>query len=234
MTNRIVHAASAVTLVGGGPAPVSRLKRALTHAPYLVAADGGAGLALRAGRMPAAVIGDLDSLAPSDRARIPARRLFAIAEQDSTDFDKALRSIAAPLVLGVGFLGGRSDHLLAALSTLIRHPVPPCILLGEDEVIFHAPSIVNLDLAAGDVVSLFSLAPVRGRSQGLAWPIDGLELAPGARIGTSNRALGPVQLRVDGPGLLVILPGRALGAVIQAIAPACRSGTPAPGSAGGG
>ncbi len=222
----IVRSCAPVTLVGGGPAPVSRLMRALRHAPYLVAADGGAGLALRAGQPPQAVIGDLDSLTQADRARIPAGRLFAISEQDSTDFDKALRHIAAPLVLGVGFLGGRTDHQLAALSTLMRYRDPPCILLGEDEVVFHAPAELDLELASGDVVSLFPLAPVRGRSRGLQWPIDGVDLAPGVRIGTSNRALGPVRLEVDGAGLLVIVPIRALGAVIRAIAPTCAPGMP--------
>ena len=54
------------------------------------------------------------------------------------------------------------------------------------------------------------LTPVTGRSQGLEWPIDGLDFAPGGRTGTSNRALGPVTLEIDGPDMLLILPRRLM------------------------
>lgn len=195
------------------------LQEALAFAPCLVAADGGAVSALAAGHLPQAVIGDFDSLTDAARAQIPAERLFPIREQDSTDFDKALRHIQAPLVLAVGFLGARIDHQLAALNTLVRGAATPCVLIGPDEVIFHAPREIVLDLSAGDIVSLFPLAPATGRSEGLEWPIDGLQLAPDGRVGTSNRALGPVRLQVDGPGVLVIVPRRALPAVIEALAP---------------
>ena len=50
------------------------------------------------------------------------------------------------------------------------------------------------------------LGPVQGRSIGLEWPIDGLNFAPGGRIGTSNRATGPVALEMAGPEMLLILP----------------------------
>ena len=219
MKAMIVHSSNPVTLVGAGAVGRDDLKQALALAPLLVAADGGAGVALKAGHDPVAVIGDFDSLDPADRARIAPERLFPIREQDSTDFDKALRNIAAPLVLAVGFLGTRVDHQLAAFNTLIRHADRPCVLLGPDEAIFHAPPLLELDLVAGDVVSLFPMAPVTGRSRGLQWPIDGLELAPGGRIATSNRAEGALWLEMDDPGLLVIVPRRALDAVMRAIAP---------------
>jgi thiamine pyrophosphokinase len=149
--------------------------------------------------------------------------LFEIREQDSTDFDKALRSIDAPLVIGVGFLGGRLDHQLAVLSTLLRHHDRPCALLGAQELVFHLPPVLDLDLAPGAVVSLFPMQPVTGRSEGLEWPIDGLDLAPGGRVGTSNRARGRVRIETDGPGLLAMVPRAALDAVMRAIATA-RSG----------
>ena len=38
------------------------------------------------------------------RAAIPAERLHRIAEQDSTDFEKCLRNIRAPLVVGIALL----------------------------------------------------------------------------------------------------------------------------------
>jgi len=219
MSAPIVHSLEPVSLIGGGIVGKNDLAVALGYAPTLVAADGGAAVALAAGHDPVAVIGDFDSLSPADRARIPPDRLFPIREQDSTDFDKALRSISAPVVLAVGFLGGRVDHQLAAFNTLVRHANQLCVLIGPQEVIFHAPPRLDLDLAPGDIVSLFPLLPVSGISRGLEWPIDGLALEPGGRIGTSNRALGPVHLAMNVPGALVIAPRAALGAVMRAFAP---------------
>lgn len=213
----IVHSSEPITLVGAGQIAVGDLDRCLALAPGLVAADGGAAHCLAQGRVPRAVIGDMDSLAPDLRAAIPDDRFHAIGEQDSTDFEKALSRIAAPLVLAVGFLGARVDHQLAALNVLVRQAAPRCILIGEHEVIFHLPAPVHLDLQPGDVVSLFPLAPVTGRSSGLEWPIDGLQLAPQGRVGTSNRALGPVSIDTDGPGLLALLPRARLHQAIDAL-----------------
>jgi thiamine pyrophosphokinase len=226
MRTPIVHSLEPVSLIGGGIVGKHDLALALGYAPMLVAADGGAAKALQAGQDPVAVIGDFDSLSASDRARIAPDRLFPIREQDTTDFDKALRHISAPVVLGIGFLGGRLDHQLAAFNILLRHANRPCVLLGPKEVIFHAPPRLELNLAPGDIVSLFPLLRVTGASRGLEWPIDGLVLQPGGRIGTSNRALGPVRLDMDGPGALVIVPRAALGAVMRAFAPD-RPGPPA-------
>ena len=219
MRTPIVQSFDPITLIGGGDLGPDDLPLALARAPVLVAADCGAVAALNAGHRPVAVIGDFDSLPPDARAQIAPERLFRIPEQDSTDFDKALRNINAPLVLGVGFLGGRVDHQLAVLNTLVRLADRPCILIGQTEVIFHAPRQMQMDLKAGDTVSLFPMAQVQGRSDGLQWPINGLVMAPDGRVGTSNRALGRVSLQTEGPGLLVIVPRRALDAVIRAIVP---------------
>ncbi|MFC3615510.1 thiamine diphosphokinase [Lutimaribacter marinistellae] len=212
----IVHSSSPVTLVGGGELAHDDLALALSHAATLVAADSGAQAALAAGHVPHAVIGDFDSLSADARAQIPQARLHEISEQDSTDFDKVLRHVAAPLCLGVGFLGARLDHQLAVMNTLVRRAERPCVLIGAHEVVFHAPPEIALDLGPEDVVSLFPLARVTGRSEGLEWPIEGLVMEPHGRIGTSNRARGPLRLEVDAPGLLVMVPRRALASVTRA------------------
>lgn len=211
----IVDRNAPVTLVGGGEATPEDLYEALTLAPHCVAADGGAALVLEAGKMPEAVIGDFDSLPRGVAARVPDDRLHKVAEQDSTDFAKCLMRIAAPLIVGVGFTGRRVDHQLAALNTLVVFGHQPCVLLGAEEVIFHAPPRLELDLAMGDVVSLFPMQQVQGWSKGLEWPIDGLDFAPGHRVGTSNRVTGPVTLEMDVPGMLVILPRRSIQQVSQ-------------------
>lgn len=208
-----------VTLVGGGPMPKRDLRLALARAPVAVAADGGANRLLKAGVMPAAVIGDMDSIHPATRAAIPADRMHPIAEQATTDFDKALRSVAAPLVLALGFAGGRSDHALAALNALVRHAGRACLILGPRDVTFALPPRpLTLHLAPGDPLSLFPLAAVRGESAGLDWPIAGLSFAPDGFIGTSNRVTsGPVRLQMQGTGMLAILPRARLDTAIAAL-----------------
>lgn len=190
------------------------------YAKYLVAADGGADQALGLGWVPDAVIGDFDSVSEEARTRIGSDRLFPISEQDSTDFDKCLRNVASPLILGLGFTGRRMDHTLAAFSTLCVRADVRCVLLSEEEVIFLAPPQIALDLAEGAAFSLYPLGVVNGRSTGLVWPIDGIGMQPDKRVGTSNRvdASGRVTLTVDGPRMLVILPRLWADAAITALA----------------
>jgi thiamine pyrophosphokinase len=219
MNKLIVDEMSPVTLVGGGDLGEDDLQWALSLAECLVAADGGAGHALAQNHLPKAVIGDFDSISPQILAQIPSERRFPVVEQDSTDFEKALRSIRAPLIVAVGFLGGRVDHQLAVLNALVQDMGPPCIVLGAQEVIFHLPSQISLPLEAQETVSLFPMRSVAAHSTGLHWPLDGLAMQPGGQIGTSNRALGPVSIRVDGPGMLMMVPRHHLPAVMQAFLP---------------
>ncbi len=218
MNRVIVQSLEAITLVGGGPVSKAELALAQRFAPRVMAADGGADHCLRHGVMPQAVIGDFDSISAAAMAAIPASRLHRITEQDSTDFDKALRAIAAPFVLALGFAGARVDHGLAVFNALVRLADRPCIVIGPRDVVFHAPARVHLQMRMGDRVSLFPMAPVTGRSTGLHWPIDGIAFAPAGLIGTSNRAsLREVDLSFDGPGMLVILPRARLDQAIAAV-----------------
>ncbi|WP_371927640.1 hypothetical protein [Paracoccus sp. 08] len=79
-----------VTVIGGGMVTPADLSVALSVAPLLVAADGGADRALAMGHAPDWVIGDLDSISDPARRSVPAARVLEVAEQDSTDFAKCL------------------------------------------------------------------------------------------------------------------------------------------------
>lgn len=213
----IVASQTPVTLIGGSGCRMEDLEDVLMIAPTLVAADGGGAAALAMGHDPVAVIGDLDSLPPASAAAL-ADRLHKIDEQNSTDFDKALRSITAPLVIAVGFTGGRLDHELAVMSSLFAWPDRPCIVLGPETLVFHCPPRLRLGLAAGALVSLYPMQPLTVSSRGLTWELDRLALTPGGRLGTSNAARGPdVEVRPSGAGLLVILERQALGAAVKAL-----------------
>ena len=206
MTRDIVHSLEPVVLFGGGSAEPDVVSRAVLLGSTVVAADGGASLAMENGTVPSVVIGDFDSLSQADRAALTSAQLVHIEEQDSTDFDKSLRNIAAPLVIAVGFTGARLDHTLATLNTLIAHPDRRCVIVGEQDVIFLAPPKIDLTLPEGTRFSLFPMGPVSGRSTGLEWPIGGVHFEPNARVGTSNRVSGPICLEMDQPHMLVILP----------------------------
>ncbi len=214
----LIAADDPVLLVGGGPVTAAEIDWAVARAGPVVAADGGARPLLDHGRCPDAVIGDMDSLDPGTRARIPAGRLHHVGEQDSTDFEKCLQRIRAPLILGLGFLGGRTDHTLAALSCLARRSERG-LLLGQDAAAFAAPAGIALDLRlpVGSWLSLFPFAPVAGRSEGLRWPIDGIAFAPAGPIGTSNAVTGPVRLTFDAPGMIVLLPPAGRDAALAAL-----------------
>ncbi|MCZ4352455.1 thiamine diphosphokinase [Roseovarius aestuarii] len=214
---KIVQISEPMTLVGGADVSAALFQMAFTRAPRLVAADGGADRALACGAVPEAVIGDCDSISTAARAALPAERLYEVSEQDSTDFEKCLARIDAPLILGVGFSGARLDHQLAVCNALTRAPDQRCVLLGSDDLVFLAPASMLLDLPEGCRVSLFPMGAVEGHSEGLKWPIRGLNFAPDGQIGTSNMATGPVQLSVTAPKLLVIVPLAQLDAVIDGL-----------------
>jgi len=217
-----------VTLLGGGELAPGALTQALDHAPHLVAVDGGADHALAAGHLPARVIGDLDSLSDAARTRL-ADRLEHVPAQDDTDFDKALDRVLAPLVLALGFTGGRLDHTLAAVSSVARRPLLRAVIWGAEDLCFVTPPRLDMDLPPGSRLSLWPVAPVRCASAGLVWPTDGLRLDPAGVIGTSNAVgAGPVRLEPDTPSLLCLVPVAHRAQVLAALSAAPTWPAPAP------
>lgn len=218
MNSKVVQSVTPVLLVGGGEVDDAVLRQALGAAEVVVAADGGAARVLALGRMPDAVYGDMDSLDPAVQAQLDPGVLRAITEQDSTDFDKCLRHIEAPLVFGYGFLGKRLDHQLAAMTVLAKRPDRRCILIGTEDLALICPPDLSLDLQPGTRLSLYPMAPSAGRSEGLRWPIDGLTFTTAGTIGTSNETTGPVRLTMDGPGMMLILPVACLSELLAGLA----------------
>lgn len=227
----IVVSLEPVTLAGGAELSRDDLIIALKCAPTLVAADGGGDGCLAAGELPVAVIGDMDSLSEAGASRL-SDRIHKVSEQESTDFDKALRHVSAPLVLAVGFTGGRLDHELSVMTGLVHRADRACIVVGAETIAFLCPPRFEVDLPPGTPVSLFPMGPVRAPSRGLRWPTDGLDFAPGGRIGTSNEACGPVSITPDAPLMLVILPRAALPEAIRSLQAAPRWPAPSPARAG--
>ena len=217
MNGSNVQSSRGVTLVGGGAPDETIVRDLLSNAPFLVAADGGANGCVSFGLSPSAVVGDFDSVTPETRKNLPETRFLHVSEQDTTDFEKCLTAIEAPYILATGFTAGRLDHTLAVFSALAQYQRIPVIVVGERDVIFAAPSELELNVAPGTRVSLFPLQEVRGTSKGLKWPLDGLSLSPMGQIGTSNEATGTVSLTFDRRGCLVILPRDSLMTALYAL-----------------
>ena len=129
MIGRIVHSKVPVSLVGGGNLDPTDLDLALDRAPWLVAADGGAGAALAAGHVPEVVIGDLDSLQPNDRDRLGARSERADGGEkkgDPADAEPNSRARARAVKAGVRRSRFKWDDVMleTGVFTRLSHLVP--------------------------------------------------------------------------------------------------------------
>ena len=184
-------------IFANGEFPDPQGARDLVQADDLViAADGGTRHALSIGVMPQVVIGDLDSLAKDDRARVEAggARLVTFSpRKDETDLELALRYAAGEGVSGIivlAALGGRLDQMVANLLLLalpdlegievrIREGGQEAFLVRGEAVIRGRP---------GDTVSLLPLGGDAGdvTAEGLEWALHGDLLRFGPARGVSN------------------------------------------------
>lgn len=179
-----------VTLVGGGPFSPSAFPAARARSVAVIAADGGADRFAPGDGTVAALIGDMDSVSRLSAWRDdPTCIVIPLAEQDTTDLEKCLYSVEAPLYFAVGFLGGRLDHTLAALHVLLARPDRRVVLLNDEDAAFLAPRRLRLGATPGDRISFLPLgSTIAGASAGLRWPLDGLTLALGGVTSASNQA----------------------------------------------
>ncbi len=208
---------SAVTLLGGGDFSARDIRDAIDIAPVLVCADGAANDAFELGLEPDLIVGDLDSISTEVRERFP-EKLVRIDDQDTTDFDKCLSHVAAPLTVCIGFTGFRLDHELAALASLAKYTNHPVLLIARHEVSFRVPPTLEMPIPENTTVSLFPFSSVSARSKGLKWPLDGLELHPSGMIGTSNLTTARcLEITVDHGNLLIMLPRSELQTVVQVL-----------------
>jgi len=202
-------------LVGAGPATRQDFEDASRFARNVIAVDGGFNSLALWGVQPQAVLGDMDST----RSDIPdGVTVLPIAEQDTTDLEKALRAVTAPLIIGIGFTGGRLDHTLAAMHALVAADTP-VILIGDKDAVFAAPTEWRAELEERTRISFFPMRRVSAvGSKGLRWPVDGLLMEGGRMIGVSNEvASSRVAVWFGEPGAVTILPRSCLPAIVASL-----------------
>jgi len=181
----------------------------------IIAADGGTRHALALGLLPALVIGDMDSLAPSERQQLEAAGVSLLQyprDKDETDlelaFDYALREGYAEIRIA-GALGGRLDQTVGNLALLADPRFDRLDIRiddGVDEAFFTRRSC-QLHGKPGDTVSLL---PWNGVAQGictegLRWPLRNETLFPDKTRGISNEMIGEVASISLQSGLLLVI-----------------------------
>ncbi|GAB4414174.1 MAG: thiamine diphosphokinase [Anaerolineae bacterium] len=203
-----------------GPAVQAALRQGASG--LIVAADGGARLALGCGLRPALVVGDMDSLDEATLARLrqdgAELRRFP-ADKDETDLELALLAVVeagAGWVRILGAVGDRLDQTLANIMLLTLDAlrgVDARLVAGRQTLWLLGPGDHPLDGAPGDTISLIPLeGDARGvRTEGLRYPLRGETLRFGPARGVSNVIVAAgARVALDGGRLIVVhTPGRA-------------------------
>jgi len=207
--------------VGGGEVSTKTVEHYASLGWRVVCADSGANRLKKTGVVPEIIIGDMDSLAGIDGWRTRAR-VLEIAEQDTTDFEKCLYSIEAPLYVACGFTGDRFDHTLAGLHVLQKYVATHRVIMSAgNDICFACDGDLAINLPTDNRFSIYPLTPTMFKcSSGLHYPLESLLLEQGGMIGTSNRTnLNGVELKIEYGVYAVILPKALLGDVVLHLLP---------------
>ena len=178
-----------VIVSGGTFSPVKGLR----SDDFVIACDRGYTYCDALNLRPDLVISDFDSYCGPVDSDIPLNTYAS--EKDDTD-----TMLAARYAVEHGFqsvllccaLGGRLDHLIANLQTLVfigKHGLPAA-LSGEDtEIITLSSGSVSLPRRKGWSLSVFAAdGPCRGVTlSGVRYPLLDAEILPSFPIGVSNQ-----------------------------------------------
>jgi thiamine pyrophosphokinase len=198
-------------LVIGGNGPLAGVLSGLARtAGFVVAADSGLDSCIAAAVVPDLVVGDMDSLSdPALLRRFGADRVLLFPQdKDETDTEIGLRVLHERgwgSVTIAGGAGGRIDHLLG-VAGLFERDAPPGRWITDREDLRLVSGEVVFEGWSGSTVSVF---PVGERaadlhSEGLKWPLDGLEFRRGF-CGMSNVAETDRTLIRVGFGKLLVV-----------------------------
>lgn len=213
-------------ILAGGTLPCPNLwPNVLDGEPFVIAADGGLAHAKVLGVTPQLLVGDLDSVEPTDMKRFDGIQVDRHpVDKDQLDLELALNAAWARGVTEVrvaGALGGRLDQTLAALLIAGKAAREGCRVVlygGRTEAHVGAAhavaatgqsalastpepvsaNTVSASLTADTTVSLLALDQNCVVSiSGVQFPLANAALPWGSGLGVSNRATGGVvELKV--------------------------------------
>jgi len=210
----------ALLFVNGTIADYAALEALLLPDDYLIAVDAGTRHCLVIGRMPDAVIGDLDSVDASTLAELRAQSVHIERHpptKNETDLELALAyafTVAEhkPIreLLLVGMLGGRLDQMLGNVLILAQRdwPLPLIIVDGTMRAQVVSPNApLTLQAAVGDTVSALPLSEtVTGITyHGMRYPLENHTLQLGSTRGISNEVIEvPATVQIGTGKLLIV------------------------------
>ena len=205
-----------VIFVNGVIDDYTQIARWLRPDDHLIAADGGARHCAALGLRPAALVGDLDSIAPEllaayENAGVAIER--HPPRKDETDLELAVRRAVADgtdEILLLGALGGRLDQTIANLLLPARLEWPVPILLADGTQlarVLRGGETVTIHGVPGDTVSAVPLsAEVTGITYtGLEYPLTDAILPLGSTQGVSNRMIGESATVRIASGILLLV-----------------------------
>jgi len=195
-------------VLAGKDMPPDLLRRWASSADVLIAADAGADRLIAAGSVPNLILGDMDSI--SEKARNCGAEVLHIADQDSTDCDKLLRTAhdnGFKSVTLASIEGDSLDHLIGTVYSAVRASVQVRFALrtGIGYVVHKGSHSVSAE--PGRRVSFLPILPCSGVClEGVRWPLKDAQMSPNGLVSVSNQAVSDsVRIALDaGSGLLVV------------------------------
>jgi thiamine pyrophosphokinase len=186
----------AIIFANGILTDVEKVRDILRADDHVIAVDGGTRHAWEVGVDPQRVIGDLDSLTPTEQDRLEssgARVTSFSPRKDETDLELALLQAAsegAKSIVVLAALGGRLDQTIANLLLLALPELDGIdvrVVEGR-QVAFLIRDEALIEGQPGDTVSLIPLGgdAVGVSTEGLEWRLDGDTLCFGPARGISN------------------------------------------------
>lgn len=136
-----------------------------------------------------AVLGDLDSLAPTFRPS----NIICLPDQDKTDLEKALLYLKDQYteihIYGAG--GKQMDHFLGNLSVAKKYSTELTIRFHDIRyTFFYTPYPIKLYEVANKMISIVPFSSVDAiTAVGLEYPLQQANLCLGGDIGIRNRAI---------------------------------------------
>lgn len=196
-----------VVISGGDFSPVS----GISPDDFVIACDRGYVYCERLGLRPDLIISDFDSYTGPVDSEIPLNRF--VSEKDDTDTMLAVRYAVEhgfhELLLCCA-LGGRLDHLIANLQSLVyaqKHGLPAVLLSEDTEIRTLADGALRIPRREDRSLSVFALdGPCRGVCiSGAKYPLANAELLPSFPLGVSNTWDGEEAVISVEEGILLIV-----------------------------
>jgi thiamine pyrophosphokinase len=148
----------------------------IKNAERIICCDGSTENLIKAGFIPDAIVGDMDSLDQSIAGRFHDRT-FRVSEQDTNDLTKAVdwcleRGYSDLVILGA--TGKREDHTLGNISLLTEYiKVVNVKMITDTGILLALTRSSSVQSFPGQQVSIFSINPeTEITSSGLRYPLQ--------------------------------------------------------------